>query len=167
MSAAAETRRRPGTHPTLLIGWGNELRGDDAAGRLLARTVVGWGRDEVRVIEAHQLLPEFADAVADAARVVFVDCRADAPGDAARTTRITDRGGRFGAGGLGHAAGPEEILDLAWRLYEARPEAWLVTVPGSEFGVGRPLSAETRSAIVEAEESIRKLLSNNPPGKEG
>ncbi len=44
----------------LVLGYGNELRGDDGLGPLVARTVADANIPGVRVLTARQLLPEFA-----------------------------------------------------------------------------------------------------------
>jgi hydrogenase maturation protease len=166
MCAVAEQRTPAAAASTLVIGWGNELRGDDAAGRAVARSVAGWAHDGVTVLEAHQLLPEAAEAAAAADRVIFVDCRVAAPGAAAQCARIRRGDAAPAACGLGHVTEPAQILDLAWRLYQAAPEAWLVTVPGTEFDVGRPLSATTSRGMRDAEAAIRTMLSESSAGKE-
>jgi hypothetical protein len=59
----------------LVIGYGNELRGDDGVGPAAARAVAAWNEPGVQGIATHQLTPELADAIAGAEEVVFVDAR--------------------------------------------------------------------------------------------
>ena len=61
----------------LVIGYGNELRGDDAVGPEVARCVAEWRRPEVVGIAVHQLTPELAVALSEVAVVIFVDACAD------------------------------------------------------------------------------------------
>ena len=49
----------------------------------------------------------------------------------------------MGSHGLGAAA----LIELARRLYGFSGEAWLATVPGTDFDHGEGLSAATREAI--------------------
>ena len=81
--------------PFLVIGYGNELRGDDAAGPCVARGVADWGRPEVDGLAVHQLTPELAPALAGAEVVVFVDACAD---DEERKVCAAPAGGRAGRG---------------------------------------------------------------------
>lgn len=59
---------------TLIIGYGNPLRGDDAVGFLaaerLSRTIADPG---VTVLAVHQITPELAEPVSRARRVIFMD----------------------------------------------------------------------------------------------
>ena len=68
---------------TLIIGYGNPLRSDDAFGwhasRLLAQVLTG---QDVDVITCHQLTPELAEQLSRCRRAVFID--ADAAGQAGR-----------------------------------------------------------------------------------
>src|SRR5947208_15429626 len=57
----------------LVVGYGNELRGDDAAGPRIAREVAAWGLPQVRTLAAHQLTPELAAELAHADAAIFVD----------------------------------------------------------------------------------------------
>ena len=64
----------------LVIGYGNELRGDDAAGPRVAAAVEQWQIPDVRVLIRHQLTPELADPIASSGLVIFVDAALDAEG---------------------------------------------------------------------------------------
>lgn len=158
MSAGAEScvLNQPGT--TLVIGWGNELRGDDAAGRVVAADVERWAGTNVRVLSVHQLLPELAEPVAEAGRILFVDTRVDHPTRGVLVQSVVRDGGASAVGILGHASGPERILQLAFALYGVEPEAWVISVPGTEFGVGRPMGPATKAAVQAATSRIRDLL---------
>src|ERR1043165_3956952 len=59
--------------PLLVIGYGNELRGDDAAGPEVARSIAELQLPGVEVLVRPILTPELADNVAQAATVIFVD----------------------------------------------------------------------------------------------
>ena len=62
-------------HPIVVIGYGNELRGDDAIGPAVAEQVAAWGRPDIRAIATRQLLPELAEDLARASLAIFVDAR--------------------------------------------------------------------------------------------
>src|SRR5436305_5490516 len=65
----------------VVIGYGNTLRGDDAAGPRAARAVASWDLPGVIAKAVPQLTPELAELVAAAHLAVFVDARLAADGD--------------------------------------------------------------------------------------
>jgi hydrogenase maturation protease len=132
----------------LVVGYGNELRGDDAAGPHVARTVAGWGWPGVTGLTLHQLVPELSEPLAQADLVVFVDAAVNC--DSVRWTHL----GEKTRSSIGHVIDPETILELARVLHGRRPRAWLVRVPAVclDFGVG--LSSRARAGAAQAERLI-------------
>jgi hydrogenase maturation protease len=146
----------------LVIGWGNELRGDDGAGRATAEAVEAADWPGVAAQSVRQLTPELAESCALARTVVFVDaCGAQrGSGICVRPLAPGPATGRPAA--LGHGGDPAGILAMADSLYGAAPEAWLVTIPGTSFGHGEPLSAGTREGVRQAVAWISNLQSQPP-----
>ena len=139
---------------TLVIGYGNELRGDDAAGLRVAEAVEAWNREDTRVLLARQLLPEMAEEVAGARVVLFVD--ASIKVQDVVLERIGPRGDHLM---LPHSGEPGAILDLAHAVYGRVPsEAWLVHVPVEQFELAAPLSERTRLGVEKAVAAIRARL---------
>jgi hydrogenase maturation protease len=89
----------------LVIGHGNELRGDDGAGPSVARAVASWHLPGVRTLAVHQLTPELAEDLAQTKRVVFVDAAVHANEVYWQQVRAADVPLR-----LGHAS------DIGWLL---------------------------------------------------
>lgn len=58
---------------TLVIGFGNTLRGDDGVGPLVAEQVDTWNLRNVRSLSVHQLTPELAADIAQVETVFFID----------------------------------------------------------------------------------------------
>jgi hydrogenase maturation protease len=139
---------------SLVIGYGSELRGDDAVGQLVARAVAGWGLPEVRALAVHQLTPELAPELAAARLALFVDAGETAGGGwearpiAAKSLPITSA----------HSGDPRALLALTHALYGHAPRAWLVTIAAARFDVGAGLSPETAEAATAALEWIRSHL---------
>ncbi len=132
---------------------GNVVRADDGAGIALARGLPALVPG-LEVIEAQELLPEHADAIADAGGVLFLDASvAGTPGEV-RASRLVPRAARAA---VLHALTPEEILGLARTLRGTAPPAGLVTVAGREFAFGEGLSAEVEAALPRARELAREL----------
>ena len=156
-SPAAGARRplgnRPARTPLLVIGYGNTLRGDDAAGPRVAEAVAALALPGVRVVTCHQLTPELAEPLAQSERVVFVDAAVDTP----RRVRLRPlRPGAAGAAGS-HFTDPRMLLALARQLYGRAPRAWWLTIPGMSFHFGESLSALARRGIALAVDRIRGL----------
>lgn len=138
---------------TLVIGYGNDLRGDDGAG-VRAASLIAARLPQSRVIVTHQLTPDLADDIAAAVRVVFVDAYpADDQGAPLRVERI-HAGGADHADTLGHHGQPAGLVQLADRLFGTPIEAWVVGIPAFNFDVGERISPETRLRIDEAAELI-------------
>ena len=143
------------TETTLLvIGYGNTLRSDDAAGPLVAERIEELGLPGVRALARPQLAPELAPELAEALTVVFVDATAD-PACAVELERITpDVSGAVGS----HAVSPRALLALTEELYGHAPAAWLLKVPAENFGHGEGLSELARRGVGAAVGEISSLV---------
>lgn len=138
----------------LAFALGNTTRADDGAGIALARGLEDVVPD-LEVIEAQELTPEHAEALAGAAGVLFLDASvAGTPGEV-RSAQLVPRAARVA---ILHALMPEEILDLARTLHGRAPPAGLVTVAGREFAFGEGLSPEVEAALPSAREKARELV---------
>lgn len=152
----------------LVIGYGNPLRQDDGAGWRAAQMLEGrLSDDEARVIACHQLTPELAEPIAAADRVIFIDAEeGEEPGRVA-CAPVTPEAGE--AGPFSHHVSPGALLACAGALYGHTPEAYLVTVVGSAFGVGQEMTPEVRAAlprlVAEAESRLRAARSVGEPGR--
>jgi len=134
----------------LVIGIGNRLRGDDGIGPALVESLEERPGLERHVV--HQLTPDLAPRFGEADRVLFVDAAID------RRELDLDRLAPSEARGIGHALCPAAFLDLAARLYDAAPPAWLLSVPGSDFEIGEALSPEAAARLPEARRRIEAWL---------
>ena len=132
---------------TLIIGYGNALRGDDGAGRVVAERLQAIVRDpEVQVLSLHQLTPELMLDLSRADRAVFVD--ASSTGRPGRFTRVplypAPQCAKFS-----HHATPEALLAGARSLYGRCPESTLFVIPGEAFDTPDDLSAPVKLAVAE------------------
>ncbi len=138
---------------TLVIGYGNPLRGDDGIGWVLANrlmTVEG-----ITAVSAHQLLPELIDQIAEADHVIFVDATVQGkPGDIVVREIFPD------TMGLATSHGMEPVVMLAYveHLYGRSPQAHLVTITGEDFGYKENLSPLIASKIDEVQTKIETLI---------
>jgi hydrogenase maturation protease len=141
---------------TLVIGYGNDLRGDDAAGQRVAQEVAAWSLPSVRVLAMHQLAPELAEDLAHAHNAIFVDAyRADA-GEANVYVRpiAPCRSCEL----LGHSGDPAALLALAQAIYGRCPRAYLIAVPAVSCEYGADLSDVTKAGVTRALYLLRALV---------
>ncbi len=135
------------TVAALVIGYGNDLRGDDGIGPRVADAVAAWRRPGVEALALTQLTPEVAAALATAERVVFVDAdaRPDAPGVALCPLAAAPE-----VGALSHGADPRALLALCQAVYGRCPAGWLLTAPARRFDLGAPLSPAAEADVAQA-----------------
>ncbi|RZM77728.1 hydrogenase maturation protease [Leptolyngbya iicbica] len=123
---------------TLVVGYGNTLRGDDGVGYQLADQVAAWELPNVRAIACHQLTPELAAAMAECDRVIFIDAtlphtqvdvtwRSLSPSDA--------------PGLDAHRSDPADLLRLTAQLYDTVPLAYQLLLPTAAMDFSETLSA--------------------------
>ena len=148
---------------TLIIGYGNPLRGDDGFGwhaALRLREIVD--NAGVEILAVHQLTPELMDPISRARRVIFIDAAVGEDAGKLTVAPLETTGGP--AGVFTHFATPAALLEGARSLYRARPEALLITVVGLDFEIGADLSEPVQLALESlAGTKIRELLAGPPP----
>lgn len=134
----------------LVLGYGSDLRGDDAVGRLVAEAVSGW--EGVRSLSVHQLTPELALELETCSAVVFADA-AEGPGEAA-LERLQPAAFRPD----GHHASPGGLLELGRTLHGNVPDAWMLTLPGEDFSIGEGLSPRAERSLRQGLELLAAFL---------
>ena len=138
---------------TLVIGFGNPLRGDDAAGLSVAMAA-GLAHADLAVLTPHQLVPELAAEVAAADVVIFVDASINVPPGDVRCQSIVDASD----GRLDHVLSPAALVGLARAAFGRAPRAWLVEVGAGSFELGAPLSPLVAGAIPRAVALLHRLV---------
>jgi hydrogenase maturation protease len=153
-----------------VIGVGNEWRGDDAAGLLVARRLKEDRLPRVRISECPGTVSDIQDAWKDAAGVIVVDAvysggppgaiyRFDAHGEGlpVELSRSTSS----------HGWGVAEALALGKVFRELPPFLIIYGIAGKNFDRGRGLSPEVAAAIPEAvrrlKQEILAWLGGAPP----
>jgi hydrogenase maturation protease len=140
--------------PTLLIGFGNQLRGDDGVGQRVAEVLQG--TPGVEVLGLHQLTPELAEPISRAALVVFVDAAAGGRSGEVRCFPLTAAPGRPGS----HECTPSGLLAMAASLFGRCPPVHMVIVGGESFEVNEQLSQVVEAAVPAAVEMVRGIILN-------
>ena len=141
----------------VVLGWGNESRGDDAIGPILLRRLEAERRRGVRAIEEYQLQIENAIDVEDADLVVFLDAALDGPApfgfrEVKPRSEITPST---------HALSPQALLDICVRVLKMPPPpAFVLAVKGESFELGEGLSNIGAARLEAAWNFLRGLMAN-------
>jgi hydrogenase maturation protease len=147
--------RGTGNETILVIGYGNELRGDDGLGVRVVEAIAGANLPGVRVITSSQLVPELAAELAEARLAIFVDALEDARGSGVELLPLS---ADATTDWITHRADPRSLLALTRAVYRRVPEAWWVMVAGHQFDFGEGLSAVGEANVGKARERIRTLI---------
>ena len=142
----------------LLIGLGNELRGDDAAGLLVAREArrrLGGAADGAAGVEVLELGGEpvgLLEAWDGAGRVVLADAVASgaAPGTVHRLDAAAAPLPAAFAGASTHALGLAEAIELGRSLGRLPRGLVVLGIEGADFATGAEPSEAVRGAVSEA-----------------
>jgi hydrogenase maturation protease len=140
------------TAPTLVFGWGNPSRGDDALGPLfvagfeaLAAIHPEWG--EVECLTDFQLQVEHALDLQGRRRVLFVDASLDA----ATPCSLQRIGAARDASFTTHAMSPQAVLKVYADIEDREPPpCWLLAMRGERFELGEDLSEAARCNLAAA-----------------
>jgi hydrogenase maturation protease len=144
---------------SLILGYGNLLRGDDGIGwKAAAAMEAEFSSEHLVVITAHQLMPEMAETVSHFSRVLFLDAaHTGQPGEIRKQTLSRSTESRLP--GFTHEFSPPVLLALAYRLYAAEPEAALLTLTGENFdlqeGFSAPIEAAWAAYLAQVREWIK------------
>jgi hydrogenase maturation protease len=156
-----EHRRSAAIRTSLIVGYGNSLRGDDAIGEIVAQAFRGEAAiDGANVVNCLQLTPELAEYLAVVDLVVFIDAAAGIqPGRIAITPL---RGAPALSMGLVHHLNPEGLLFLSSSLYGRSPDAFLVAVGAGSLELGEGLSEPVAAALPAVIAAVRQLVLRRP-----
>ncbi len=122
----------------LVIGYGNDLRSDDGVAHEVVRRVERLRLKGVVCKTFHQLTPDLADLIKGFPKVVFVDAMQAAQCGAVNVSRLECEGPLQVSDA--HASSPQYLVRLAFELYQARPQAWMITIPATNFDFGESFS---------------------------
>jgi hydrogenase maturation protease len=151
-------------HQTVLvIGYGNDLRSDDAVGKRIAEAVATWKCPYVQALAVHQLTPELTVKLANVERAIFVDAHTATHDQEVQVCPLKPI---YTGGIAGHTGDPQSLLALTKALYSYCPQAWWVTIPGVNFEVGDSLSLIAKRGVSVALERIDQLIQEDPTPKE-
>jgi hydrogenase maturation protease len=137
----------------LIVGYGNTLRRDDGVGPKAAEAIATLDLPGVRVLSLPLLTPEIADPISKSKTVVFVDAAIDAPREVQLRKIVPAESSQI----MAHAANPATLLAVARDLFDHAPNAWLLTIPIEDMGIGETLSPLAQSGLAAAIYLLKNL----------
>ena len=148
------------TAPTLVFGWGNPSRGDDALGPLfverfeaLAAIHPEWG--EVECLTDFQLQVEHALDLQGRRRVLFADASLDAATPCSLRRISAARDASFTT----HAMSPQAVLRVYTGIADGEPPpCWLLAIRGERFELGEALGEAARDNLAAALEAAARWI---------
>ena len=140
----------------LVIGVGNELRGDDGAGLFIARSIAALELPGVTVMEHSGEGAGLVELIRSAEHVVIVDAvqAGGEPGWIHRIDAHTESVPTNFFNYSTHAFSVAEAVEMCRALDRLPPRLVIYGVEGAQFDAGAGLSPEVESAIAEVVEMI-------------
>ncbi|TRZ99198.1 MAG: hydrogenase maturation protease [Rhodocyclaceae bacterium] len=130
--------------PTLIFGWGNPSRGDDALGPLFIDRMAALQLPGVECLTDFQLQVEHALDLENRRRILFVDASLDAAPPFTVTLLAPARDASFTT----HAMTPAAVMQVYVGLHdEAPPPCTLLAIRGERFDLGEEVSPAAASHL--------------------
>ncbi len=159
MAKSAKARRvgAPPRQPkTLMLGWGNQGRGDDGLGPALIQAIARRSLPGMTVGYDYQLQIEDAFEVARFPRVIFVDADRSGP-EPFSLRRLSPAAQSLSFSSHSVTAGG--LLALTRELFGGLPEAWLLGIRGYNFDrFDESLSPAARKNMAAAADFVAAAL---------
>jgi hydrogenase maturation protease len=151
----------PPSHRMKVIGVGNEWRGDDAVGLLVARRLKAEHLPEVAIAECRGTVTAVREAWKDAAGVIVVDAVVSGGHPGAIYRFDAHDGGvpvQLSRSPSSHGWGVAEALALGQLFQELPPYLIIYGIEAQNFGPGQEVSQEVAAAIPEAAQRLRREI---------
>jgi hydrogenase maturation protease len=131
----------------LIFGYGNPARGDDALGPLLLERVENRKLSDSDCLSDFQLQVEHALDLVDRELVLFIDAHVSCP----VPFEFRQIHARRDASYSSHAMTPDAVLEAYLQLFHTEPPpCFVLSVRGTSFELGEPLSNDAQSNLTAA-----------------
>lgn len=146
---------------TLLYGYGNPGRQDDALGVACVEEMEQWIKSEgitnISTDTNYQLNIEDAATIAEYERVIFIDATIEPINDILYTK--VDAGEAHIEFTM-HAVSPSFVLDLCNKIYQKTPLTYLLHIKGYEWELAEGLTDAAKENLKKAVAFLKKELKN-------
>ena len=139
---------------TLVIGYGNDLRSDDGAGRAVADRIGEMELPGVAVRSVIQLTPELALEIAEVDTVVFVDASVEVM----QTVAAPVAAEAVDPSAISHFSTPASLLGMTATVGAVPSRAVAISIPVTDIGLGMELTPMTEMGVDEAVSMVRELV---------
>ncbi len=130
-----------------VLAWGNESRGDDAIGPILARRILALDMPRINVVEDHQLNIEHVLDLGEGVPILFIDASTAIDADYVIENLTPRQDDSIST----HSISPQALLGLYERtLGETAPDAYLLQVCGCSFELGEDPSDAAKQSLERA-----------------
>jgi hydrogenase maturation protease len=144
---------------TLVVGYGNTLRQDDALGIAAVERLSQMKLPEgVELLACHQLTPDLAERLAQVERAAFIDAAEPGTRPAGIIEVKTLEPQSTAPTGITHSFDPALLLGLAKILYGNCPAAALFTVTAGGFDLEEGLTPPVEQALPELVNQVAAWL---------
>lgn len=141
---------------SLLFGYGNPGRGDDALGLLVTECIDALHLPQVSCLADMQLLIEHADDLTGFDRIIFVDADMSCSEPFEWSTVIAARDDSY----TSHALTPAALLFVHQQVYrQSGPSCFLLRIRGYRFALGDNLSQPAKRNLQAAISHVQAWLS--------
>jgi hydrogenase maturation protease len=144
---------------TLIYGYGNPGRQDDALGVMLADKLEFWARTEgygwITVDSNYQLNIEDTATISEYERVIFADASKE---EYIESFLLDNLKPSAQIEFTMHAVSPAFILHLCQEIYEKLPEAWLLHIRGYEWELTEGLTPKAFQNLENAINEMKKFI---------
>lgn len=147
----------------MMLGIGNPARGDDAAGRLVARLLHGRTPADVEIIEHNGETSSLLERIQAASVAMIVDaCSAGAPTGTVHRFDVTDAPlPRVKFGLSTHGMGLAETIELARALRQLPQRCIVYAIEGDRFDIGATVSLPVAASVRDV--ALRIVTELEPP----
>jgi hydrogenase maturation protease len=146
--------------PLLVLGLGNPLRGDDAAGRCAVRGLLDLASPDIEIREHDGEAADLLARLAGRAAAVLIDCSLSGapPGHVRRFDLAAGPPPADLRAVSSHGLGLAAALELARALGVLPPRCRVFTVEGESFAIGAPLTPAVAAGVTAMVACIRAEL---------
>lgn len=113
----------------VIIGYGNELRGEDAFGVDVINELQKLSLKDTKLISVFQLTPEIVLELLDADEIIFVDACSDEKNHYSLSCSLSEQNGL----NLSHHISPKTIIYMLNGLYNKDPKFYIYSMMSSSF----------------------------------
>jgi hydrogenase maturation protease len=148
------------TDRVLIVGYGNTLRSDDGLGWHAAERLADDPRfADVEVVQRHQLTPELALDISDAAVVVLIDASSELPPGELTVKRVERASGA--SNHWSHHLSPATLVSLSHELYGRASDVYIVSCGVQSVEMGDRLTPEVEAVLPKVIDAVAGLVASH------